>query len=168
MKLIRIMVQKQNWEISLEFAIFWHTYCQYCQLGFSSKIEVPQLGSTRLGTFTAQARSSRKFPARTHLYHLGMFGYRIILLKVTSLTLHCTGAKCNVIGVKFMKLGRKCFSSSQEILGGGGYWAFLVLTPTASLLWLCTRGVKKFWTCILIFYCCIVFLKNSGAYSIIS
>ena len=63
-----------------------------------------------------------------------MFGYRIILLKVTSLTLHCTGAKCNVIGVKFMKLGRKCFSSSQEILGGGGYWAFLVLTPTASLL----------------------------------
>ena len=26
---------------------FWHTYCQYCQLGFSSEIEVPQLGSAR-------------------------------------------------------------------------------------------------------------------------
>ena len=38
------MVQKQNWEISWKFAIFWHTCCQYCQLGFSSKIEVPQLG----------------------------------------------------------------------------------------------------------------------------
>jgi hypothetical protein len=32
------------------------------QLGFSSEIEVP-----RLGTFIAQARSSRKIPARTHL-----------------------------------------------------------------------------------------------------
>ena len=28
-----------------KFAIFWHTYCRYCQLGFSSKIKVPQLGS---------------------------------------------------------------------------------------------------------------------------
>jgi hypothetical protein len=65
---------------------------------------------------------------------LSMFGCWIILLKVTSLTLHGTSAKCNVIVVKFKKLGRKCFSSSQEILGGGGYWAFLVLTPTASLL----------------------------------
>ena len=39
-----------------------------CQLGFSSKIKVPQLGLTRLGTFVARARSSRKIPARTHLY----------------------------------------------------------------------------------------------------
>ena len=30
-----------------EFAIFWHTYCRKCQLGFSSKIKVPQLGSAR-------------------------------------------------------------------------------------------------------------------------
>ena len=29
--------------MSLKFAIFWHTY--YRQLGFSSEIEVPQLGS---------------------------------------------------------------------------------------------------------------------------
>ena len=29
------------------FAIFWHTCCQYFQLGFSSKIEVPQLGSAQ-------------------------------------------------------------------------------------------------------------------------
>ena len=27
----------------------------YCQLGFSSKIEVPQLGSTRLGTLHSSA-----------------------------------------------------------------------------------------------------------------
>ena len=65
---------------------------------------------------------------------LSMLGFGIILLKVTSLTLHGISLKCNVIVVKFMKLGRKCFSSSQEILGGGRYWAFLVLTPTASLL----------------------------------
>ena len=31
---------------------------------------MPQLGSTRLGTFTARARSSWKLPARTHLYYL--------------------------------------------------------------------------------------------------
>ena len=42
------------------------------QLGFSSEIEVPQLGSARLGTFIARARSSRKIPARTHLYYLGV------------------------------------------------------------------------------------------------
>ena len=29
----------------LQFAIFWHTLCQYCQLGFSLEIAVPQLGS---------------------------------------------------------------------------------------------------------------------------
>ena len=46
-KLIRIIVQKRNLEINKKIAIFWHTYCQYCQLGFSSKIEVPQLGSAR-------------------------------------------------------------------------------------------------------------------------
>ena len=66
--------------------------------------------------------------------NLNTVSYSKTALKVTSLTLHGTSAKCNVIVVKFMKLGRKCFSSSQEILGGGGYWAFLVLTPTASLL----------------------------------
>ena len=38
------------------------------QLGFSSKIEVPQLGLARAGNFLARARSSRKIPARTHLY----------------------------------------------------------------------------------------------------
>ena len=37
------------------------------QLGFSSEIEVPQLGSAQLGNFIARARSSRKIPARTHL-----------------------------------------------------------------------------------------------------
>ena len=47
-----------------------HTYCQNCQLGFSSKMKVPQLGSAWLGTFTARTRSSRKIPARTHLYYL--------------------------------------------------------------------------------------------------
>ena len=42
------------------------------QLGFSSKIEVPQLGSARLRNFIAQARSSRKIPAQTHLCYLYM------------------------------------------------------------------------------------------------
>ena len=37
------------------------------QLSFSWKIEVPQLSSARLGIFIAQARSSQKIPARTHL-----------------------------------------------------------------------------------------------------
>ena len=27
---------------------FWHTYCQYCQLDFSSEIKVLQLGSARI------------------------------------------------------------------------------------------------------------------------
>ena len=36
-----------------EFKIcyFFHTYCQYCQLGFSSEIEVPRLGSAWAGKF---------------------------------------------------------------------------------------------------------------------
>ena len=38
-------------------------YCRYCQLGFSSKIEVPQLNSAQLGTFIARLSSSRKIPA---------------------------------------------------------------------------------------------------------
>ena len=36
------------------------------QLGFSSEIKVPQLGSARLGTFIARLGSSWKFPARAH------------------------------------------------------------------------------------------------------
>ena len=35
---------------------------------FQLEIKMPQLGSTRLGKFSARARSSRKIPARTHLY----------------------------------------------------------------------------------------------------
>ena len=42
----------------------------FCQLGFSSKIKVPQLGLARLGTFIARLDSSRKIPARAHHYHL--------------------------------------------------------------------------------------------------
>ena len=47
-----------------KFETFWHTYCQ---LSFSSKMKVPQLGLTWLGTFTARARWSWKIPAWTHL-----------------------------------------------------------------------------------------------------
>ena len=47
-----------------------NTYCQYCQLGFNSKIEVPQLGSNRLGNFVARLGSSWKIPARTHHFYL--------------------------------------------------------------------------------------------------
>ena len=42
----------------------------HIQLGFSSETEVLQLGSARLGTFTARARSSQKIPARTHHYQV--------------------------------------------------------------------------------------------------
>ena len=46
----------------------------FCQLGFSSKIKVPQLGSARLGsarlgTFMARLGSSQKTPARAHYYY---------------------------------------------------------------------------------------------------
>ena len=34
-------------ELELRFASYWHTYCRNCQLGFSSKIKVPQLGSAQ-------------------------------------------------------------------------------------------------------------------------
>ena len=44
--------------------------CRYCQLGFSSKIKVLQLGLAWLGTFMAQLGSSRKIPARAHHYFL--------------------------------------------------------------------------------------------------
>jgi hypothetical protein len=36
------------------------------QLGFSSKIETPQLGLARLGTFIALLGSAREIPARTY------------------------------------------------------------------------------------------------------
>jgi hypothetical protein len=58
MKLTEIMMQEQNWEICKKIAIFWHRYCQYCQLGFSLKIEVPQLGLAWLRTFIARLGSS--------------------------------------------------------------------------------------------------------------
>ena len=50
----------------------WLYFLKKFQLGFSSKIEVPQLGLARAGTFLAWARSSQKIPARTHLYQLGL------------------------------------------------------------------------------------------------
>ena len=37
-----------------KFAIFKHTYCRNCQLGFSPKIKVPQLGLAWLGAFIAR------------------------------------------------------------------------------------------------------------------
>ena len=49
----------------LKFATDWGTYCQ---LGFSSKIEMPQLGLTRLGTFSDRFGSAREISARTHHY----------------------------------------------------------------------------------------------------
>ena len=53
--------------ILVEKLEIWLEFLKKFQLGFSSKIEVPQLGSAQLGTFTARARSSQKIPARTHL-----------------------------------------------------------------------------------------------------
>ena len=43
---------------------------KFFQLGFSSEIKVPQLGSARLGTFIARLGSSRKIPARAHHYQV--------------------------------------------------------------------------------------------------
>ena len=48
----------------------WLYFLKKFQLGFSSKIEVLQLSSAQVGTFTARARSSRKIPAQNHLYYL--------------------------------------------------------------------------------------------------
>ena len=72
--------------MSLKFAIFWHTY--YRQLGFSLKIDVPQLGLAWLGYFIAQADSSRKNPAETHLYYLGYLWNTFFRFSVTSLLTH--------------------------------------------------------------------------------
>ena len=62
-----------------------------CQLGFSSKIKVPQLGLTRLGTFTARARSSRKIPARTHLYYPSIKEKSVCIIPAAHFTyIQCT------------------------------------------------------------------------------
>ena len=57
----------------------WLYFLKKFQLGFSSKVEVPQLGLARAGTFLARGRSSRKIPARTHLYYVDM--YYVVLYK---------------------------------------------------------------------------------------
>ena len=44
----------------------WFFYCGNCQLGFSSKIKVPQLGSA--WNLLARLGSSQKIPARAHHY----------------------------------------------------------------------------------------------------
>ena len=51
----------------------WLYFLKKFQLSFSSKIEVPQLGLARAGTFLARARSSQKIPAQTRLYYSGMW-----------------------------------------------------------------------------------------------
>ena len=43
------------------------TYCQYCQVGFSSEIEVPQLGSARAGKFQIGLITNK------HLHQSGVF-----------------------------------------------------------------------------------------------
>ena len=40
---------------------------------FQLEIKIPKLGSTRLGKFSARARSSREIPARTHHYSKNNF-----------------------------------------------------------------------------------------------
>ena len=52
--------------------------CRNFQLGFSSKIKVPQLGSARLGTFIARLGSSWKIPARAHHYKKSYLVRRIV------------------------------------------------------------------------------------------
>ena len=73
------MLYKQKLKI---FVIFWHTYCRNCQLGFSSKIEVPQLGSARLSSELSQLELARagKFQLEliTIIYQLDT-GYRLIV-----------------------------------------------------------------------------------------
>ena len=62
-KLNVTMIQAQNWKIL-------YLLTKYFQLGFSSKIEMPQLGSTWFRTLSAQFESARKIPARTHHYSI--------------------------------------------------------------------------------------------------
>ena len=68
MKLIRIMVQKQNLEINLEFAIFDIHIFSIVSSVSAQKLKCPS--SARLGTFTARGCLSQKIPARTHLYYM--------------------------------------------------------------------------------------------------
>jgi hypothetical protein len=56
-KLIEIMIQKQNWEI-------WKICFHIVSSVSARKLECPS--SARLGNFTARLSSSRKIPARTH------------------------------------------------------------------------------------------------------
>ena len=52
--------------VIIEGGPYMRKYGTYCQLGFSSEIEVAQLGLARLGTFIARLGSSWKIPARAH------------------------------------------------------------------------------------------------------
>ena len=54
---------------------------------FQLEIKMPQLGSTRLGKFSARARSSRKIPARTHHYQLVYISRCTILFQVPKIVL---------------------------------------------------------------------------------
>ena len=55
--------------VLIEGGPYMRKYGTYCQLGFSSEIEVAQLGSARLG-------SSWKIPAWAHHYHNTKIEYR--------------------------------------------------------------------------------------------
>ena len=69
---IFIKIRNFDWSFGVGTEIcFLLTYilspnCRYCQLGFSSKIKVPQLSLARLGTFITWLGSSWKIPAPAH------------------------------------------------------------------------------------------------------
>jgi hypothetical protein len=67
MQLIRIGYNYDTIRILGNLIVVLNEGLKKFQLGFSSEIEVPELGSAQLGNFIARARSSRKIPARTHL-----------------------------------------------------------------------------------------------------
>jgi hypothetical protein len=115
----------------------WLYFLKKFQLGFSSKIEVPQLGSARLGTFIARARSSRKIPARTHLYYLYYLSVQILNIVFVLLGL----SKRSYIFLRNTTklIFHKICASSQELTTRINILTFLV--------------IQRNWMQVLIFRC---------------
>ena len=102
--------------------------CFFCQLGFSSKIEVPSLAW--LGTFIARACLNRKIPARTHLYQLDknqryisilyQLGKSSILMFMDIRLCYCLREKIHYQRRQRFMLGEETEKANDEIP-----WAYL-------------------------------------------
>ena len=71
--------------MSWKFAIFWHTY--YCQLGFSSEIEVPQLGLARI-LHSSGLLEPDKSSSNSSLVCRGVHLFPLWFIKTSTITLN--------------------------------------------------------------------------------